>query len=118
IPSLAFYVPARDQAPHRVRHDVERLAVPRPEANGFQPLLEQAAILLDTGVEVLVVEGQHKIIQAGEGPGVGQRGQLDARDHALGVADDAVDEQEDALGLATRSRTWIVSRMGLTAPSG
>ena len=104
--------PARDQAPHRVRRDVERLAVAGPEADRFQPLLEQATILLDRGIQVLVVEGQYQVVQAGERLGVGELGELDARDHALGVADDAVDEEQDALGLghAVADLVWVADR--------
>ena len=99
IAPLALDEPARDQAPHRVRRDVERLAVSRPQADRFQPRFEQAAVVLDRRVQVLVVEGQDQVVQAGERLGVGELGELDARDHALGIADDAVDEQQDALGL-------------------
>ena len=38
VSPFALDEPARDQAPHRVRGDVERLAVSGPEADRFQPL--------------------------------------------------------------------------------
>ena len=38
VAPLALDEPARDQAPHRVGRDVERLAVPRPQADRLQPL--------------------------------------------------------------------------------
>ena len=41
VAPLALDEPARDQAPHRVGRDVERLAVPRPQADRLQPRLEQ-----------------------------------------------------------------------------
>src|SRR4051794_798379 len=75
-------------------YQVQRLAVAGAESHFLQPALQPPRRVTDWILEVFVIEGQDEVIA------VRDAGPLQAAGHVFRLANDAVDEQSNPLGLA------------------
>src|SRR5215510_7233436 len=66
VAALLLDEPARDQSAHRMGHNVEDLAVLRSQPCLRQPTLEEARILLNCGLQVLIIKREDQVIAIGQ----------------------------------------------------
>ena len=62
IAAFTFDEPPRNQAPHRMRDDMQCLAVTRAQSDALEAFFEQPRVFLDRGMQVFIIEGKNCVI--------------------------------------------------------